>query len=91
MEYLTSNNKLAVNQNWNRKFHSKDTALLNVTDQFLQSIDMDGKKVSIMDLLDMSKAFNSIRHDIVLSKLQRSTKNANIRRSLESDLRAAHR
>ena len=31
---------------------------------------MDDKKVSIMVLLDMSKAFNSIRHDILLSKLQ---------------------
>ena len=31
---------------------------------------MHDKKVSIMVLLDMSKAFDSIRHDILLSKLQ---------------------
>lgn len=31
---------------------------------------MDSKKVSIMVLLDMSKAFDSIRHDLLLSKLQ---------------------
>ena len=31
---------------------------------------MDSKKVSIMVLLDMSKAFDSIQHDILLSKLQ---------------------
>ena len=31
---------------------------------------MDDKKGSIMVLLDMSKAFDSIRHDILLSKLQ---------------------
>ena len=31
---------------------------------------MDNKKVSIMVLLDISKAFDSIRHDILLSRLQ---------------------
>ena len=68
MEYLIRNNKLAVHQSGNRKLHSTETALLYVTDQLLQA--MDEKKVSIMVLLDMSKAFDSIRHDILLSKLQ---------------------
>ena len=67
MEYLTMNNILAVNQSGNRKYHSTETALLNVTDQLFQA--MDSKKVSIMVLLDMSKAFDSIRHDILLLKL----------------------
>ena len=68
MEHLIRNNKLAAHQRGNRKFHSTETALLYVTDQLLQA--MDSKKVSIMVLLDMSKAFDSIRHDILLSKLQ---------------------
>ena len=68
MEYLIRNNKLAVHQSGNRKLHSTETALLYVTDQLLQA--MDSKKVSIMVFLDMSKAFDSIRHDILLSKLQ---------------------
>ena len=68
MEYLIRNNKLAVHQSGNRKLHSTETALLYVTDQLLQT--MDGKKVSIMVLLDMSKVFDSIRNDILLSKLQ---------------------
>ena len=68
MEYLIRNNKLAVHQSGNRKLHSTETALLYVTDQLLQA--MDSKKVSIMVLLDMSKALDSIRHDILLSKLQ---------------------
>ena len=67
MEYLIKNNKLAVHQSGNRKLHSTETALLYVTDQLLQA--MDDKKVSIMVLLDMSKAFDSIRHDILLSRL----------------------
>ena len=58
MEYLIRNNKLAVHQSGNRKPHSTETALLYVTDQLLQA--MDSKKVSIMVLLDMSKAFDSI-------------------------------
>ena len=68
VEYLIKHNKLAVHQSGNRKLHSTETALLYVTDQLLQA--MDDKKVSIMVLLDMSKAFDSIRHDISLSKLQ---------------------
>ena len=68
MEHLIRNNKLAAHQSGNRKLHSTETALLYVTDQLLQA--MDNKKVSIMVLLDMSKAFDSIRHDILLSKLQ---------------------
>lgn len=74
---MTTNEKLiasnevllnAVHQSGNRKLHSTETALLYVTDQLLQA--MDSKKVSIMVLLDMSKAFDSIRHDLLLSKLQ---------------------
>ena len=68
MKHLIRNNKLAAHQSGNRKLHSTETALLYVMDQLLQA--MDSKKVSIMVLLDMSKAFDSIRHDILLSKLQ---------------------
>ena len=67
MEYLIKHNKLAVHQSGNRKLHSTETALLYITDQLLQA--MDDKKVSIMVFLDMSKAFDSIQHDILLSKL----------------------
>ena len=57
-EYLIRNKKLAVLQSGNRKLHSTETALLYVTDQLLQA--MDSKKVSIMVLLDVPKAFDSI-------------------------------
>ena len=68
MEYLIRNNKLAIHQSGNRKLHSTETALLYVTDQLLQA--MDSRKVSILVLLDMSKPFDGIRHDILLSKVQ---------------------
>ena len=44
------------------------TALLYFTDKILKN--MDDKRVSVIILLDMSKAFDSIRHDLMLSKLQ---------------------
>ena len=33
---------------------------------------MDQKKISVVVLLDMSKAFDSIRHDLMLRKLRKS-------------------
>lgn len=57
----------ALHQSENRKLHSTETALLYVKDQLLQAMDI--KKVSIMVLLDMSKAFDSIRDDITNDKV----------------------
>ena len=68
MDYITTNKKLSEHQSCNLKLNSTKTALLHVTDDFLMSIDKS--KVSALVLLDMSKAFNSIRHDILLQKLQ---------------------
>ena len=57
--------KNAKVQNGNRKLHSTETALLYFTDEILKN--MDDKNVSVIVLLDMSKAFDSIRHDLMLS------------------------
>ena len=67
VDFLSANKKLAKTQSGNRKLHSTETALLCVTDDLLRA--MDDKKVSVIVLLDMSKAFDSIRHDILLQKL----------------------
>ena len=67
VDLLSANKKLAKTQSGNRKLHSTETALLCVTDDLLRA--MDDKKVSVVVLLDMSKAFDSIRHDILLQKL----------------------
>ena len=68
MDYIATNKKLSEHQSGNLKLNSTKTALLHVTDDFLISIDKS--KVSSLVLLDMSKAFNRIRHDILLQKLQ---------------------
>ena len=43
-------------------------ALLSVTDDLLKA--MDEKKISILVLMNMSKAFDSINHDMLLFKLR---------------------
>ncbi|PFX25065.1 RNA-directed DNA polymerase from mobile element jockey [Stylophora pistillata] len=68
VNFLDQNGKIAKLQNGNRKLHSTETALLYYTDEILKN--MDDEKVSVIVLLDMSKALDSIRHDLMLSKLR---------------------
>ena len=68
VDYFTANKILAKTQSGDRKLFSTDTAVLCATDELLQAI--DDKKISALVLLNMSKAFDSIRHDILLQKLQ---------------------
>ena len=67
MDFLHKNSKISGLQSGNRKFHSNETALLHYTDQLLKN--MDEKCISVVVLLDMSKAFDSMQHDNLLSKL----------------------
>ena len=47
--------------------HSTETALINVSDNLLKAI--DEKSASLIVLLDMSKAFDSLNHNLLLEKL----------------------
>ena len=49
--------------------HSTETALINVTDNILKAI--DEKSASLLVLLDMSKAFDSLNHILLLGKLRK--------------------
>ena len=64
--FLDSNNVIHHLQSGNRKLHSTESALLHFTDELLNN--MDQKKISVVVLLDMFKAFDSIRHDLMLRK-----------------------
>ena len=67
--FLDLNNVIRHLQSGNRKLHSTESALLHFTDELLNN--MDQKKISVVVLLDMSKAFDSIRHDLMLRKLRK--------------------
>ena len=67
--YFTSLKKrLTTKQNGSKKWHSTETSLLCTTDAFLKG--MDNRKLTACVLLDMSKAFDSVDHQILLQKLQ---------------------
>ena len=68
MPYLLSNERLSATQSGNKKFHSTETSLIHTTEAILGGIDK--RKVTTVVLLDMSKAFDSINHEILQQKLQ---------------------
>ena len=69
VDYLDSNGIITQLQSGNRKFHSTDSAQLYFIADILKN--MDAKKISLVVLLDMSKAFVNIRHDLLLAKLRK--------------------
>ena len=50
-----------------RKLHSTELAGLELTDRLLK--DIDDKKLSLAVFMDLSKAFDTLNHQIVLKKL----------------------
>ena len=66
--YLNENHRLTSHQSGNRKFHSTETLNLLVSDHIFKAV--DGKKITAMVLIDLSKAFDSLSHAILLEKLQ---------------------
>lgn len=69
MRFLQDHSIIRSLQSGKRKSHSTETALLHFADELLKN--MDEKRVSVVVLLDRTKAFDSIRHDILLAKLRR--------------------
>ncbi len=66
--YMQDNNMYPKFQSAYRTHHSVETALLRVHNDILQAI--DNKQGVILVLLDLSAAFDSISHDILLQRLQ---------------------
>ena len=61
------NSRLTSHQSGNRKHHSTETLNILVSDTILEA--MHKSRLSALILLDLSKAFDSISHSIVLHKL----------------------
>ena len=67
-DYLMSNSLLPRCQSAYRKRHSTETAMLRVMSDFLLAA--DGRKVTLLGLLDMSAAFDCVDHVILLQRLR---------------------
>ena len=65
--HLTSHSLLSDHQSAYRPGHSTETVLLRIANDLLNSLDQD--KISVLLLLDLSAAFDTIDHDILLSRL----------------------
>jgi len=68
ISFLDRHKVLNDNQYGFRENHSTDMALINMIDQI--SNEMDNKQFSIGIFLDLSKAFDTIDHGILLKKLE---------------------
>ncbi|CAB3998563.1 Hypothetical predicted protein [Paramuricea clavata] len=65
--YLMKNKKLSTHQSGNKKHHSCETLNLLTGDTILKA--MDEKLVTALILIDLSKAFDSVNHTFLLTKL----------------------
>ena len=68
--HLESNGLQNVFQSAYKKFHSTETALLKVFDDLINGIDTGS--IGFLNLLDLSAAFDTIDHGILLNRLQTS-------------------
>ena len=66
-EYFVTNNLFSPQQYGFRKNSSTELAALELLDRLL--IQLDSRKIPINFYIDLSKAFDSLRHDILLQKL----------------------
>ena len=67
LSHLQQNNLLNPHQSAYRKCHSTETALLKIVNDIL--LGLDENKLSVLALLDLSAAFDTIDHHILLHRL----------------------
>ena len=68
--FLDSHKLLPESQSAYRKHHSTETVVLKIVSDILQAA--DSGKVTLLGLLDMSAAFDTVDHAILLERLQTS-------------------
>ena len=70
LDHSEKNTPLPTNQSAYRRFHSTETALVKVQNDILMS--MDQREVTLLVLLDLSAAFDTVDHEIMLEILKSS-------------------
>jgi hypothetical protein len=68
VDYLSQNNLLCKYQSGFREGHCTTTTVLKVIDDLSAAI--DSRQLSVLALLDFSKAFDLVNHNLLLNKLQ---------------------
>ena len=68
INYLIGNHLMAKLQSAYRRFHSTETALLRVFKDSLSAI--DNKQEVVLVMLDLSAAFYTIDHELLLQRVQ---------------------
>ena len=68
LNHLKSNDLLVKHQSAYRKLHNTETALVKIQNDLL--ISADKKEISVIALLDLSAAFDTIDHTILLKRLE---------------------
>ena len=68
VDYLEKNKKLYASQHAYRKFHSTTTSLVELTEFLYEEI--ENKRIPAVISTDLSKAFDTVSHDLLLAKLE---------------------
>ena len=84
ISYIENHNILSKHQYGFRKNRSTEHAIIELTDKISKAID-DGK-YTIGIFLDLSKAFDTVNHDILLKKLEHYGIRGNCLKCFESYL-----
>ena len=68
--HLNQHSLMEEKQSAYRKFHSTETALLRVRTDILKA--MDNQELTCLTLLDLSAAFDTVDHTILVDRLERT-------------------
>jgi len=68
LDYLNTNHLMPDRQSAYRKFHSTETAIAKVLSDILTAL--DSGNLAVLALLDLSAAFDTVDHNILLRRLQ---------------------
>jgi hypothetical protein len=66
--HIENNNLAEINQSAYKRLHSTETALLKLTNDIM--VELDNKNIVFLNLLDLSAAFDTLDHDILLRLLE---------------------